>query len=63
MSGIAKRRKEKGLTQAILAKKLCVDRTTVAKWEAGVSFPKTKMLLELAGVLDITVDKLLKDAV
>jgi transcriptional regulator with XRE-family HTH domain len=36
---IRKRRQELGLTQAELAERISVDRTTVANWERGRHFP------------------------
>lgn len=37
---IAKKRKEKGLTQGGLAKLLSVSNKTISKWETGVSQTK-----------------------
>lgn len=34
---IAKRRKEKGMTQGKLAERLSVSNKTISKWETGVS--------------------------
>ena len=37
---IAKRRKEKGMTQGELAERLSVSNKTISKWETGVSQTK-----------------------
>lgn len=52
-------RKEKGLTQKVLAERLCVTDKTVSKWETGVNFPDIAILEDLAKVLDISVVELL----
>ena len=57
---ISKRRKELGLTQQELADKLFVSDKVISKWETGKSVPDTSILLELANVLEISLDELLK---
>ena len=52
-------RKEKGLTQAQLGEKLGVTDRAVSKWETGRSMPDSSIMLELCGLLDITVNELL----
>lgn len=47
-----------GLTQKEVANRMRVDRSTVAKWEAGI-YPRGKRLKELTNILNCTVDKLL----
>ena len=56
-------RKGSGMTQEDVAKQLNVDRSTVAKWEAGESMPRAQMLPKLAQLFSCTVDDLLKDTV
>jgi len=56
---IRKLRRAKDITQSELAKELGVDRSTVAKWEAGISLPRGKTLIALAKVLGCTVDELI----
>ena len=53
-------RKAKHLSQEEFAAKLHVVRQTVSKWEKGASLPDVRMLLEIAGVLDVTVQDLLR---
>lgn len=57
---IAELRKEKGLTQAGLAEKLNISNRTVSKWENGDGYPDITILFDLANVLGVTVDELLK---
>ena len=57
---ISKRRKELGLTQQELADKLFVSDKVISKWETGKSVPDTSILVELANVLEISLDELLK---
>lgn len=57
---IAKRRKEKGMTQGELAERLSVSNKTISKWETGAGLPDISVLVDLASVLDISVDDLLK---
>ena len=56
---IAKCRKEKKLTQAQLAEKLNITDRAVSKWETGKSMPDSSIMLELCGILGITVNELL----
>ena len=58
-SFIMERRREKGLTQAQLAERLNITDRAVSKWETGKSLPDSSIMLELCGILDITVDQLL----
>lgn len=57
---IAKRRKEKGLTQKQLADKLGVTDKAVSKWERGNGYPDISYLEPLAAALDVNVSELLK---
>lgn len=56
--GICARRNELNLTQDDVAKKIGVDRSTVAKWETGQSFPRAELLPKLASILNCTIDEL-----
>lgn len=42
---IARLRQEAGLRQVDLARAMGVDRSTIAKWESGLSAPKSGVLL------------------
>ena len=52
-------RKSKGFSQEQLAVRLNVVRQTISKWEKGLSVPDAELLIQLAEVLDVTVDDLL----
>lgn len=56
---IAERRKAAGLTQLQLAEKLHITDRAVSKWERGISLPDSSVMLELCGILGITVNDLL----
>lgn len=49
-------RKEKGLTQAQLADRLDISYQAVSKWESGTSLPDTALLVDIARILETTVD-------
>ena len=59
-SFICQLRKEKGMTQTALAQKLNISNRTVSKWEHGDGFPDITILPELADILGVSVDELLK---
>ncbi len=52
-------RKAKGLSQEEMAVKLNVVRQTVSKWENGLSVPDADILIRVAELLDVSVNKLL----
>lgn len=56
---IAQCRREKELTQTQLAEKLNITDRAVSKWERGKSMPDSSIMLELCGILGITVNELL----
>ena len=56
---IAELRKEKGLTQQLLAEKIFVSEKTISKWECGKGFPDTSLILPLCEVLEISANELL----
>ena len=56
---IASLRKDKKLTQEKFAEILNVDRTTISKWERGISAPDISLLQPICTVFDITVIELL----
>lgn len=56
---IAEKRKERGLTQAQLAETFGITDRAVSKWETGRSLPDASIMLELCGLLGITVNDLL----
>ena len=58
---LAEFRKEKGLSQEVIACHLKVDRSTIAKWESGASMPTADKLVPLARFLGCSVDELLRE--
>ncbi len=56
---IAKKRKEKNLTQKDLAEKLSISEKTISKWECGNGLPEISLMQPLCNELDITVNDLL----
>ena len=60
---IAERRKKANLTQMQLAEKLNITDRAVSKWETGKSLPDSSIMLELCGILEITVNDLLSGEV
>ena len=52
-------RKQKGMSQEILAQQLNVVRQTISKWEKGLSVPDADMLIRIADVFDTSVSELL----
>lgn len=57
---IQEKRKEKGLTQKELAKKLNLTDKAVSKWERGLGCPDVSILEILANELDVSVIEILK---
>ncbi len=60
---IAECRKKESLTQMQLAEKLNITDRAVSKWERGKSLPDSAIMLELCGILKITVNDLLSGEV
>jgi len=56
---ISSLRKEKGMTQNDLAKKMNVTDKAVSKWERDLSCPDVNSIPKLAEILDTTVEELL----
>ena len=56
---IAELRKVKGLTQSQLGERLNISFQAVSKWERGETLPDVGILLDLAKVLETTVDHIL----
>ena len=60
---IAECRKKAGLTQQQLADKFGITDKAVSKWERGIALPDSSIMLELCGMLGITVNDLLSGEV
>lgn len=57
---IAKARKEKGLTQREVAETLGISNRTVSAWEQGRAYPDILSLYQLAEILGVTTDEILR---
>ena len=58
---IAEKRKRLGMTQIEFAEKMHVTRQTVSRWEAGTVMPDVDKIGEIADILGVSCDYLLKD--
>ncbi|MBR6472719.1 MAG: helix-turn-helix transcriptional regulator [Firmicutes bacterium] len=58
---IAMKRKDLGMTQTEFADKMSVTRQTVSRWEAGTVMPDIDKIGEIASILGVSCDYLLKD--
>lgn len=58
---IKTQRKNLGMTQADVAKKLFVTQQTVSSWENGKSYPDLNMLVQISDVYEVPVDSLLRE--
>lgn len=58
---IARKRKDLGMTQIEFAEKLSVTRQTVSRWEAGTVMPDIDKIGDIAAILNVSCDYLLKD--
>ena len=52
-------RETKNMTQAELAKKLGITRSSVNAWEMGISVPSTQYVVELSSLFKVSTDYLL----
>lgn len=52
-------REHHGYTQAELAKRLGITRSSVNAWELGISAPSTQYIVELAAIFKVSTDYLL----
>ena len=56
---IRRLRREKGITQELLAERLHISAAAVSKWERGETVPDIGMLLPLAAYFNVSSDELL----
>ena len=56
---IRAKRIEKYMTQAEIAAQIGVNQNTISQWETGERMPRAVMIIQLAKILDCTVDELL----
>ena len=57
---LKKYRTEKGMTQAELAKQINVSQNLLCEWEKRVRYPKLDKVFDIARVLEVKVEDLLK---
>ena len=60
---ISAKGKDLGLTQTDFADQLAVTRQTVSRWEAGTVLPDIEKINDIAAILGVSCDYLLKDDV
>ncbi len=58
---IAEKRKSLGMTQIEFAEKMHVTRQTVSRWESGAAMPDIDKIGEIADILEVSCDYLLKE--
>lgn len=58
MTAIKTMREKTGFSQEVVAARLNIDRSTVAKWETGVSAPRAELLPKLANLFGCSIDEL-----
>ena len=56
-------RKQKGMSQEVMAQQLNVVRQTVSKWEQGLSVPDAQMLTRIAELFEVPVSSLLGEKI
>lgn len=54
-------RKQRGLSQEMLAEKLNVSRQSVSKWENDDTYPEMDKMISLSQLFDVTLDYLVKE--
>lgn len=54
-------RKMQGLSQAQVAELLGLERSTISKWETGVTSPRSKILIRLSEIYNCNIADLLFD--
>jgi len=52
-------REQLGITQAELARRVCLTRSSINGWEMGLAIPSTAIIVELAKIFRVTTDYLL----
>ena len=55
---IAEKRKQKNMTQAMLAEQMHVSKNAVSKWERGLNLPEVSSMQQLCQILGITLNEL-----
>lgn len=58
MMGIEKIRRQRGITQTELARRLKVSQANISQWENGEAMPRADKLPEIAKVLNCSIEDL-----
>lgn len=58
---LKKYRKNRGLTQEEVAKKIYVSRATISSWETNRTFPDIEKIIYLSEIYQVSLDQLLKE--
>lgn len=58
-SRIAQLRKQNGMSQSSLARRMHISRASVQSWESGINLPSTDSLISLAKIFHVSTDYLL----
>lgn len=56
---IKKLRKEKHLSQYMLAEMIPISRQAISKWETGKSIPDSQTLIRLSELFNVTINEIL----
>ena len=59
---LQKLRKERVMSQEMLADMLGVSRQAISKWESGQTYPETDKMIALSNIFGVTLDSLIKDS-
>ena len=60
---ITAKRKSKGMKQTDLAECLHITRQSVSKYETGKCVPDISIIIQLADILNVTLDELIKSGI
>jgi len=60
MNKVKEFREQHGLTQEDLARRLKIDRSSVAKWESGENKPRLKYLFAMSKIFQCRIEDLVK---
>ena len=60
MNRIKEFRKNKNLSQSDISKMMKVNQSTYSQWETGQRFPNVKRAIQIAEILETTVENLYK---
>lgn len=59
---IKKNRRNRGITQEVLAERVNISIPHISRIENGSSFPSLQTLVDICNTLDITIDDLMQDS-